>query len=144
MTRFLSHIFRFITIALAFVLAVLAACAFVLFLIRGGVTRGEPGLELPAGIAAGVTLPIITAIAARYAFFPMLALILWAEIGNKRSWLFHALCGMAAGLGALALRANDLGLANPEARHHAGRCGCRRSGRHGLLADCRAQFRAAS
>jgi hypothetical protein len=113
MSRLLSHIFRFIVIAFAYFLAVTAACAFALFLIWGGVTRGEPGLELPAGIAAGFTLPIVTVFAARYAFFPMLALIVWAEVGNRRSWLFHALAGMAAGLAALVIRANDLGLANP-------------------------------
>jgi hypothetical protein len=113
MTRLLSHIFRFIVIAFAYLLAVLAACAFALLLIWGGVTRGEPGLELPAGIAAGFTLPIVTVFAARYAFFPMLALIVWAEVANKRSWLFHALAGMAAGLAALVIRANDMALANP-------------------------------
>lgn len=113
MTRLLSHIFRFFVIALAYILAVTAACAFALFLIWGGVTRGEPGLELPAGIAASLTLPIITVFAARYAFFPMLALIVWAEVGNKRSWLFHALAGMTAGLAALVIRANDMALANP-------------------------------
>jgi hypothetical protein len=113
MTRLLSHIFRFVVIAIAYVLAVLAACGFALFLIWGGVTRGEPGLELSAGIAASLTLPIVTVFAARYAFFPMLALIVWAEVGNRRSWLFHALAGMAAGLAALVIRANDLGLANP-------------------------------
>jgi hypothetical protein len=113
MTRLLSHIFRFIVIALAYLLAVTAACAFALFLIWGGVTRGDPVLELPAGIAASLTLPIVTAFAARYAFFPMLALIVWAEIGNRRSWLFHALAGMAAGLAALVIRANGMALANP-------------------------------
>jgi hypothetical protein len=114
MTRFISHIFRFIVIILAYLIGVTAACGFALFLIWGGVTRGEPGLELPAGIAAGLSMPIITVVAARYAFFPMLALILWAEIANKRSWLFHALAGMAAGQAALVIRANDLGLANPK------------------------------
>jgi hypothetical protein len=113
MTRLLSHIFRFVVIAVAYMLAVASACAFALFLIWGGVTRGEPGLELPAGIAAGLSLPIVTAFAARYAFFPMLALIVWAEVANKRSWLFHALAGMAAGLAALVIRANDMALANP-------------------------------
>ena len=113
MSRLLSHIFRFIVIAFAYLLAVTTACAFTLFLIWGGVTRGEPGLELPAGIAAGLTLPIITVFAARYAFFPALALILWAEVGNRRSWLFHALAGMAAGFAAFVIRANDMGLANP-------------------------------
>jgi hypothetical protein len=113
MTRLLSHIFRFIVIIFAYLMAVTAACAFALLLIWGGVTRGEPGLELPAGIAASLTLPIVTVFAARYAFFPALALIVWAEIGNRRSWLFHALAGMAAGLAALVIRANDLGLANP-------------------------------
>ena len=55
----------------------------------------------------------MTIFAARDAFFPALALILWAEVGNRRSWLFHALSSMAASLAALAIRANALALANP-------------------------------
>jgi hypothetical protein len=106
MSRLLSHIFRFIVITFAYLIGVTAACAFALFLIWGWLTRGEPGLEQAAGYATGLTLPVVTVIAAYYTFFPALGLIVCAEIGNKRSWLFHALCGMAAGMAALVMRAN--------------------------------------
>ena len=42
MTRLISHIFRFIVIAFAYMLAVTAACAFALFLIWGWITQGQP------------------------------------------------------------------------------------------------------
>ena len=107
MTRLLTHIFRFIVITFGYAVAVMAACAFLLFLLWGGVMRGDPDLQLPAGIAAGFTLPLVTVFAARYAFFPMIFVVLWAETGNRRSWLFHALAGMAVAVAAMAIRAND-------------------------------------
>ena len=113
MTRLLSHIFRFIVITFGYVLAVAAASAFLLFLFWGGVMRGDPDLQLPAGIAAGLSLPLVTVFAARYAFFPMIAVVLWAEVSGRRSWLFHALAGMAVAVAAMAIRANDGHLNNP-------------------------------
>lgn len=113
MTRLFSHILRFIIIATAYVLAVLGACAFALALLWGGVVQGHPDLELPAGVAAGFTLPVLAVFVARYAFVPMMFVIALAEISNRRSWLFHALAGMAVAISAMALRANDHGLADP-------------------------------
>jgi hypothetical protein len=113
MTRVFSYIGRFIVISLAYVLAVTAACAFLLFLLWGGLVRGDEDLQAPLGVAASLSLPIVTAFAARYSFFPMMLLVLIAETGSRRSWLFHALGGMAVAIGAMAVRANSADLANP-------------------------------
>jgi hypothetical protein len=113
MRRLLSHIFRFFVIAFAYLLAVFAATAFVMFLIWGGVTRVEPELSVPAGIAAGIGWSVAALLAARYAFFPMILVTALAEIRGSRSWLFHALSGMAVSLAALVLAANRHGFANP-------------------------------
>jgi hypothetical protein len=113
MTRVFSYIGRFIVISLAYVFAVTAACAFMLFLLWGGLVRGDEDLQTPLGVAAGFTLPIVSAFAARYSFFPMMLVVLIAETGSRRSWLFHALGGMFVALAAIILRANAGALANP-------------------------------
>jgi hypothetical protein len=113
MTRVFSYIGRFFVICLAYVFAVTAACAFLLFLLWGGLVRGDEDLQTPLGVAAGFTLPIASAFAARYSFFPMMLLVLVAELGNRRSWLFHALGGMAVAVAAMAVRANSGNLGNP-------------------------------
>jgi hypothetical protein len=112
MTRLLSYIFRFIVIILAYLLAVTAACAFLLFLLWGGLVRADADLQTPLGVAAGFSLPIVSAFAARYAFFPMMLAVMIAELGNRRSWLFHALSGMAVAVAAMAVRANSGSLGN--------------------------------
>ncbi len=113
MTRVFSYIGRFFIVCVAYVLAVTAACAFLLFLLWGGLVRGDEELQTPLGVAAGFSLPIISAFAARYAFFPMMLVALIAELGSRRSWLFHALSGMAVAIAAMAVRANSGNLGNP-------------------------------
>jgi hypothetical protein len=39
--------------------------------------------------------------------------VMIAELGNRRSWLFHALSGMAVAVAAMAVRANSGSLGNP-------------------------------
>jgi len=112
MTRVFSYIGRFILISLAYIFAVTAACAFMLFLLWGGLVRGDAELQTPLGVAAGFSLPIVTAFAARYSFFPMMLVVLIAETGSRRSWLYHALGGMFVALAAMILRANAGALAN--------------------------------
>jgi hypothetical protein len=113
MTRVFSYIGRFLVVTLGFVFAVTAACAFLLFLLWGGLVRGDENLQTPLGVAAGLSLPIVSAFAARYSFFPMMLVVLIAEIGGRKSWLFHALGGMFVALAAMILRANAGALDNP-------------------------------
>ena len=113
MTRLLSHLFRFIVVIIAYIAAVLSASAFMLFLLWGGLTRGDADLQQVLGVAAGFSLPVVAAFVSYYAFMPMMLVIAIAEIGGRRSWLFHALAGLAVGGSALVFRANSGGLANP-------------------------------
>jgi hypothetical protein len=113
MTRVFSYIARFIVICLAYGFAVTGACAFLLFLLWGGLVRGDEDLQTPLGVAAGFSLPIVTAFAARYSFFPMMLVVLIAETGSRRSWLYHALGGMFVALSGMILRANAGALSNP-------------------------------
>jgi hypothetical protein len=113
MNRVFSYIARFIVISLAYVFAVTAACGFLLFLLWGGLVRGDEDLQTPLGVAAGFSLPIVSAFAARYSFFPMMLVVLIAETGSRRSWLYHALGGMFVALSAMILRANAGALSNP-------------------------------
>jgi hypothetical protein len=113
MSRVFSYIGRFLMVTIGFVFAVTAACAFLLFLLWGGLVRGDEDLQTPLGVAAGFSLPIVTAFAARYSFFPMMLVVLIAETGSRRSWLYHALGGMFVALAAIVLRANAGALSNP-------------------------------
>jgi hypothetical protein len=113
MSRVFFYIGRFFIICLAYIIAVTAACGFLLFLLWGGLVRGDADLQTPLGVAAGLSLPVVSVFAARYAFFPMMLAVLVAEAGNRRSWLFHALAGMAVAVAAMAVRANSDSLGNP-------------------------------
>ena len=114
MIRLLSYIGRFILVSFAFIAAVLAACAFVMLLLWGGITGGEEELRRPLGAVAGLSVPVIAVFAARYAFWPAMAVILLAEWSNRRSWLFHALGGIAIAAAAVIIRANREGLQTPD------------------------------
>ncbi len=104
MTRFVSHILRFILITAGFIAAIIAASLFILVLVWGGMLRGDPETERLLGVAVGLSLPIVIAFAGYYAFAPGIAFAVIAEITARRSWLFHALGGMAVALVALAIR----------------------------------------
>ncbi len=104
MTRFVSHILRFILITAGFIAAIIAASLFILVLVWGDMLRGDPETERLLGVAVGLSLPIVIAFAGYYAFAPGIAFAVIAEITARRSWLFHALGGMAVALVALAIR----------------------------------------
>ena len=115
MSNLLSHMGRFFVISIAYLLAITVACAFLLFLAWGGFVQGDPEMQWPAGFVVSLALPLVVLFAARYAFFPMIVMVAIAEIGGRRSWLFHALSGMAIAVSALIIRANSEQLANPSA-----------------------------
>lgn len=108
MIRFLSHILRFIIITLGFVLAIVAASAFILALAWGGMMRGDPETERLLGVAVGLSLPVMVAFAGYYSFIPAIGFAVLAEILGRRSWLFHAFGGMAVAALALAIRSDEV------------------------------------
>jgi hypothetical protein len=106
--RFLSHILRFILITIGFVLAVVAASAFMVALAWGGLFHGDPQSERLLTLAAGLSLPVMVAFAGYYSFLPGLVFAILTEVLGRRSWLFHALGGMAVAALALAMRSEQV------------------------------------
>jgi hypothetical protein len=104
MTRFVSHILRFILITAGFIAAIITASLFILVLVWGGMLRGDTETERLLGVAVGLSLPIVMAFAGYYAFAPGIAFAVIAEVTARRSWLFHSAGGMAVAMIALAIR----------------------------------------
>ena len=107
MNRFASHLLRFALIAAGFIAGIASASIFMLALIWGGMMDGDPATEGMLKIAFSVSLPVTAAFVGYYAFAPAIVLAVLAEITARRSWLFHALGGMAVAIAALAMRAGD-------------------------------------
>jgi hypothetical protein len=108
MIRFMSYLIRFFLIVLGFVLAVLAACAFILVLGWGGIISRQPDQGELVAFAVTLSLPVAAAFAGYYSFLPAMAFSVIAEIWGKRSWLFHAIGGMGVAAVALASRPEDV------------------------------------
>lgn len=108
MIRFFSYLLRFILIAVGFLFAVLAACAFMLVLGWGGLIGPEPESGQLVAFAVTLSLPVAAAFAGYYSFLPAMIFAVIAEILGKRSWLFHAIGGMAVAAAALAARPEEL------------------------------------
>jgi hypothetical protein len=106
MTRLISHLLRFMLITAGFIAAIAAASLFMLTLGWGGLLRGDPSTEELMKVAVGLSLPLMAAFAGYYAFLPALVLSVISEIFAKRSWLFHALGGIAVAISALAIRSD--------------------------------------
>lgn len=108
MIRLISYILRFFLIAVGFLLAVLAACAFMLMLLAGGLLEPDHRNGELVAFALTLSLPVATAFAAYYSFLPAAAFAVIAEVWGKRSWLFHALGGMGVAAIALARRPEEV------------------------------------
>jgi hypothetical protein len=109
MIRFISYLLRFALIILGYLLAVLAACAFMLVLGWGGIIGQQPDQGELVAFAVTLSLPVAAAFAGYYSFLPAMIFAVIAEILGKRSWLFHAIGGMAVATAALAARPEDMG-----------------------------------
>lgn len=108
MIRFFSYLLRFLLIALGFLLAVVAACAFMLVLGWGGMIEAEPDSGNLVAFAVTLSLPVAVAFAGYYSFLPAMIFAVIAEVLGSRSWLFHAIGGMAVAAAALAARPEDM------------------------------------
>jgi hypothetical protein len=116
MTRLISYIIRFFLITIAFLSAAIGASAFMIFLIWGALSRGEIGnseFQNFVHLAAGISTPLLAAFVAYYTFLPAMLVALISEYLAKRSWLFHALGGIAVALVAISRRADANSFATP-------------------------------
>ena len=116
MTSLLSYIIRFFLITIAFLSAAIGASAFMIFLLWGALSHGEVGnseFQNFVHLAAGISTPLLAAFVAYYTFLPAMLVALISEYLGKRSWLFHALSGIAVALVAISRRADANSFATP-------------------------------
>jgi hypothetical protein len=93
MTRVVNYLIRFAVIIGGYVVASLAASAFlnIVTLASLGFTAGEA----PAAAMGSIvfSIPFIALFVAYFAFIPSVVAILISEIFGLRDWLYHALAG---------------------------------------------------
>lgn len=131
MNRVLAYLFRFAVIIGGYLVASLAASAFLNILLLGAF--GFIGGAAPAGAMDSLifSIPFVALFAAYFGFIPSAFAILAGEIFSKRDWLFYALSGavvslIVIGLGRSAGDEADGGLADTNfllALVGAGMCG---------------------
>lgn len=108
MIRFLSYLLRFFLIVLGYLLAILAACSFMLVLGWGGLIGEQPDQGELVAFAVTLSLPVAAAFAGYYSFVPAMVFAVIAEVSGRRSWLFHAIGGMVVAAAALAARPEEV------------------------------------
>ena len=93
MTRFVAYFVRFAVILVGYVVASMAASAFlnILFLAYLGYTPEHP--DQMATLSLYFSVPFVALFAAYFAFIPAIVVILIAEVLGRRDWLFYALAG---------------------------------------------------
>ncbi|WP_217574448.1 hypothetical protein [Mesorhizobium sp. GbtcB19] len=101
MRRLIAYLFRFAVILLGYVVASLAASAFlnILYLAHLGYTPADP--EPTATASLYFSVPILALFVAYFAFIPAAVVILIAEVLGRRDWLFYALGGAVIALAFL-------------------------------------------
>ena len=92
MTRVVAYLIRFAVILFGYVVAALAASAFlnILFLASLGYI---PQHDQPMAASLYVSSPLVALFVAYFALLPACIVILIAEIIGRRDWLFYALAG---------------------------------------------------
>lgn len=114
MNRFFSYLLRFLLIASGYVVALVAACAFILALGWGSLFVAEPDPSEPiSSFVIRLSLGFAVAFAGYFSFLPAMIFAVIAEVLGKRTWLFHAIGGMVVAAAALAVhlgtvRSNDM------------------------------------
>ena len=93
MRRLIAYLVRFAVILAGYVIASLAASAFlnILFLAHLGYTPANP--EPTATASLYFSVPFVALFVAYFAFMPAAVVILIAEVLGRRDWLFYALGG---------------------------------------------------
>jgi hypothetical protein len=91
--RLIAYFVRFAIILFGYVVAALAASAFlnILVLAHLGYTPANP--EPAATASLYFSVPFVALFAAYFAFIPAIVVILIAELLGRRDWLFYALAG---------------------------------------------------
>ncbi|RUV74533.1 MAG: hypothetical protein EOR30_31675 [Mesorhizobium sp.] len=95
MNRLVAYLIRFAVILIGYVVAALAASAFlnIMFLASLGLMTDET--QPAAQASLWVSVPFVALFVAYFAFMPAAIAILVSEIFGRRDWLFYALAGAA-------------------------------------------------
>lgn len=109
MARFVAYLVRFAVILFGYVVASLAASAFLNILFLGALGYAPGHLEPEAVASLYFSIPFVALFVAYFAFMPAAVVILVSELLARRDWLFYALAGavVAAVFLAFAHEAGD-------------------------------------
>ena len=101
MRRIVAYLIRFAAILVGYVVAALAASAFlnILVLAHLGYTPADP--EPTATASLYFSVPFVALFVAYFGFMPAAVVILIAELLSRRDWLFYALGGAVIALAFL-------------------------------------------
>ena len=93
MSRLVAYLIRFAVILFGYLVASLAASAFlnIMFLASLGYTPEHA--QTPATASLYFSIPFVALFVAYFAFMPAAVVILISEILSRRDWLFYALSG---------------------------------------------------
>ncbi|TGQ43770.1 hypothetical protein [Mesorhizobium sp. M00.F.Ca.ET.216.01.1.1] len=126
MNRLIAYLVRFAVILIGYVVASLAASAFLnlLFLASLGYTPEHP--EPAATASLWFSIPFVALFVAYFAFMPAAIAILISEILSRRDWLFYALAGavVAAVFLGFARQTADANFAATDTRDMLAVIGC--------------------
>ena len=93
MTRFIAYLVRFAVILFGYIVASLAASAFLNVLFLASLGYAPEHAHPTATASLYFSIPFVALFIAYFAFMPAAIVILISEILSRRDWLFYALAG---------------------------------------------------
>ena len=93
MTRFIAYLVRFAVILFGYIVASLAASAFLNVLFLASLGYAPEHAHPTATASLYFSVPFVALFIAYFAFMPAAIVILISEIFRRRDWLFYALAG---------------------------------------------------
>ena len=93
MTRFIAYLVRFAVILFGYIVASLAASAFLNILFLASLGYAPEHAHPTATASLYFSIPFVALFIAYFAFTPAAIVILISEIFRRRDWLFYALAG---------------------------------------------------
>lgn len=102
MSRFAIYFRRMLLMLAAFMIACLAASAFLHLLWFGPSIAALDPAERPPAAPLYFSIPFLAMLVGHYGFFQALVVLAVAELWEWRNWLFYALAGAVAALPVLA------------------------------------------
>lgn len=93
MTRLVAYLIRFAVILIGYVVASLAASAFLNIMVLASLGYAPEHAHPTATASLYFSIPFVALFVAYFAFMPAAIVIIVSEILSRRDWLFYALAG---------------------------------------------------